>query len=205
MRYIQVTPAINQNILDIAIQYYGGVEGLPMLIVDNPSLFLSDFVSMDLPALNIRANIQDMEGVNEQELRAIRALLGKYGSVATASPRPNFPSCDLITMAEFSQSPANYDSGNSNEFLSMDIALALPNTIITQIQDVVGMKIYTEFDVYITSLEVNTNDGMVASLGDFFAPTYLPSGLYYVEGEVLVEIEGAENCTYLYKSYFTIA
>lgn len=62
MKRITVQP--RQTIFDIAIQYYGDVEGIDFLLLDNPSLSLNDSLSYG-EKLNIRDEVKNQTIVNQ--------------------------------------------------------------------------------------------------------------------------------------------
>lgn len=62
MKRIIVQP--RQTIFDIAIQYYGAVEGVDFLLLDNPDLSLNESLSYG-QKLNIRDEIKNQTIVNE--------------------------------------------------------------------------------------------------------------------------------------------
>lgn len=62
MKRIIVQP--RQTIFDIAIQYYGAVEGVDFLFLDNPDLSLNESLSYG-QKLNIRDEIKNQTIVNE--------------------------------------------------------------------------------------------------------------------------------------------
>lgn len=62
MKIITVQP--RQTIFDVALQYYGDVEGIGFLLLDNPTISLDDPLAYG-QKLNIRNEVKNQTIVNE--------------------------------------------------------------------------------------------------------------------------------------------
>lgn len=204
MRYISITPLNTQDIVDIAIQYYGSMEGLGMLLADNPTLFDEGFTGWELGELQIRPNLTEMEGVDTKQTKQVKELLGVQGMVATHQAMPVIPSCGLVSMALFDIEPAQYDS-QSNEFISLTIRLKEPLTVIAAITDITTDGIYdSNGSGILPTIYTIAGDGKSVLLEDSNPPTFLPAGLYELRAELKVILFDGSICNFNYSSFFHV-
>lgn len=196
-------PLPNQHLSDIAIQQYGSMSGLKMLIDDNPSMFMYGSDGVPPSQVKVRPNVTDMYDIVPSNVRAMRTL---GINIATYSTPPVVTQCGLINISQFSPSPAQIDGG-TGEFLQIVVELTSPQYVIEKILSYTGIA---------TVYNDSTNAGVVGCWGivspsgqsitfeDAFAPTYLTPGLYRFE--VLLEVKGFSGsvCNFLYTTYFNV-
>lgn len=206
MNFIAYQIQPNQDITDIAIQFYGGLDGFAMLIDDNATLFEGNWDGIPTGTINIRTELSEMVDVDISDVKQIRQRLNGKAIATRSSQYPTLPLCGLINMAMFNQYPAQVDS--SYYFYQLVVELKLPLDIIDSI---VGVDYtnpptisYSGGAGLISCLGVVDSSGLIITFEDFLPPNLLLPGLYDFDADIIVNMNGSGTCTYHYKLTFNI-